>query len=52
MSKRKRIKTFSDAFPPNDLGEKEKRHPLSSSHLLLQKERIDPEKIIYKEIHG
>ena len=50
MSKRKKTKIFSDAFPPNELGEKEKRQPISSSHLLLQKEKIDPLKIIYKPL--
>ena len=44
--KKKKIKIFSDAFPPNELGERQKRNPISTTHLTLKEIKIDPNLII------
>ena len=48
--KKKKIKIFSDAFPPNELGERQKRNPISTTHLTLKEIKIDPNLIIYKPL--
>ena len=49
-SKKKKIKIFSDAFPPNELGERQKRTPISTTHLTLKEIKLDPNEIIYKPL--
>ena len=41
---------FSDAFPPNQSGYRDKLYPSSSSHTLLKGKEINPNEIIYKPL--
>ena len=52
MPKHKKIdfQIFSEAFPPNKKGRREKLDISSSSHLLLKDTKLDPNNIIYKPL--
>ena len=52
MPKHKKIdfQIFSEAFPPNKKGRREKRDISSSSHMLLKDTKLDPNNIIYKPL--
>ena len=49
-NKKKNNQLFSDAFPPNKRGFKDKLYPSSSSHTLLKGIKINPDDIIYKPL--
>lgn len=49
-NKKRNNQIFSDAFPPNKRGYKDKLYPSSSSHTLLKGIKISPEDIIYKPL--
>lgn len=46
----KKYKIYSEAFPPNEKGERQQLLSLSSSHAILNGININPEKIIYKPL--
>ena len=48
-SKKKNL-LFSEAFPPNKRGYRDKLYPSSSSHALLEGIKISPEDIVYKPL--
>ena len=52
MPKHKKIdfQIFSEAFPPNKKGRREKQDISSSSHMLLKDTKLDPNNIIYKPL--
>ena len=52
MPKHKKIdfQIFSEAFPPNKKGRREKLDISSSSHILLKDTKLDPNNIIYKPL--
>ena len=52
MPKHKKIdfQIFSEAFPPNKKGRREKLDISSSSHMLLKDTKLDPNNIIYKPL--
>ncbi len=52
MPKHKKIdfQIFSEAFPPNKKGRREKLDISSSSHILLKDAKLDPNNIIYKPL--
>ena len=52
MPKHKKIdfQIYSEAFPPNKKGRREKQDISSSSHMLLKDTKLDPNNIIYKPL--
>ena len=50
IKKKKKIKLFSDAFPPDKLGNKNKFSPHSQVHRKLSDIKIEEDKIYYREL--
>ena len=48
--KKDEFQIFSEAFPPNKRGHREKQNIASSSHILLKNINLDPNNIIYKPL--
>ena len=48
--KKKKTKVYSEAFPPSELGTRDKLSPVSEVHSLVSNIKIDPSKIIFKTL--
>ena len=48
--KKNEFQIFSEAFPPNKRGIREKRDISSPNHILLKNIKINPDNIIYKPL--